>query len=123
MTNLRGQTIVITGASSGIGAEAARKVARLGATVCLLARREDELDDVRTSIEAAGGTAYAYAVDLSDADATDDVAAQLLAEHPADRRVGQQRRPIDPPADQGVARARCTTTSARWRSTTSVPYA
>ena len=36
---LSGQTIVLTGSSSGIGAEAARKLARLGATVCLLARR------------------------------------------------------------------------------------
>ncbi|MET1036694.1 MAG: SDR family NAD(P)-dependent oxidoreductase, partial [Aeromicrobium sp.] len=37
---------MLTGASSGIGAEAARKLARLGATVCLLARRQDELDAV-----------------------------------------------------------------------------
>ena len=62
MTKLAGQTIVITGASSGIGAEAARTVARLGATVCVLARRADELEDVRAGIEAEGGNAYAYAV-------------------------------------------------------------
>ena len=79
---IAGQTIVLTGASSGIGAEAARKLARLGATVCLLARREEELEGVRADIEAAGGTAYIYPVDLSDAEAVTKVAAQLLDEHP-----------------------------------------
>jgi short-subunit dehydrogenase len=102
---LKGQTIVITGASSGIGAEAARKVARLGATVCLLARREDELDDLRTSIEAAGGTAYAYAVDLSDPTATDTVAAQLLADHPRiDTLVNNAGRSIRRPITESLDR-------------------
>jgi len=78
---LSGQTVVITGSSSGIGAEAARKLARLGATVCLLARREDQLAEVKASIEAAGGVAHAYAVDLSDGDAAEAVAANLLADH------------------------------------------
>jgi len=78
---LAGQTVVITGASSGIGAEAGRKVARLGATVCLLARREDELEGVRTDIERAGGVAHAYAVDLADPEQADAVATRLLAEH------------------------------------------
>ncbi|MBC7632617.1 SDR family NAD(P)-dependent oxidoreductase [Aeromicrobium sp.] len=79
---LSGSTVVLTGASSGIGAEAARKLARLGATVCLLARREDELERVRADIEASGGVAHTYVVDLSDADATAAVAARLLHEHP-----------------------------------------
>ena len=63
---LSGQTIVLTGSSSGIGAEAARKLARLGATVCLLARREDQLEEVRASIIASGGVAHTYAVDLAE---------------------------------------------------------
>lgn len=81
MTRLAGQTVIITGASSGIGAEAARKMARLDATVCLLARRADELEDVRAAIRAEGGTAHTYAVDLSDAAAVADVTDRLLAEH------------------------------------------
>lgn len=81
MTKLAGQTIVLTGASSGIGAEAARKLARLGATVCLLARREDELEGVRAGIEAAGGTAHTYVVDLADPGSTAEVATRLLEEH------------------------------------------
>ena len=69
---LAGQTVVLTGASSGIGADAARKLARLGATVCLLARREDELQQVAEEIRQAGGVAHTYAVDLSDAEETEE---------------------------------------------------
>ncbi|WP_332644138.1 SDR family NAD(P)-dependent oxidoreductase [Aeromicrobium sp.] len=106
MTKLAGQTIVITGSSSGIGAEAARKLARLGATVCLLARREDELADVRESIEAEGGVAHTYAVDLSDPDAADTVAKQLLAEHPRiDGLINNAGRSIRRPILDSVDRA------------------
>lgn len=103
---LSGQTIVLTGASSGIGAEAARKLARLGATVCLLARRDDELAAVRAEVERLGGVAHAYAVDLSDADATDAVGARILAEHSRiDALVNNAgrsiRRPITASLDRG----------------------
>ncbi|MEV7398446.1 SDR family NAD(P)-dependent oxidoreductase [Aeromicrobium sp. NPDC092404] len=105
MTKLRGRTIVITGASSGIGAEAARKTARLGATVCLLARREDQLDEVCADIRAAGGTAHAYAVDLADPEATDAVAARLLEEHPRiDALVNNAGRSIRRPIEESLDR-------------------
>ena len=78
---LSGRTVVISGASSGIGADAARKLARLGATVCLLARREDELLAVKTDIEKAGGVAHTYVVDLADVDEATAVAKQLLDDH------------------------------------------
>ena len=80
--SLAGQTVVVTGASSGIGAHAARQMAKRGATVCLLARRADELEQVRDRITSAGGTAHAYPVDLVDTDAADAVIKQLLADHP-----------------------------------------
>ena len=102
---LEGQTIALTGASSGIGAEAARKIARLGATVCLLARREDELANVRAAIEADGGTAHTYVVDLSDADQTAAVAARLLAEHPRlDTLVNNAGRSIRRPITESFDR-------------------
>jgi len=102
---LSGQTIVLTGASSGIGAEAARKLARLGATVCLLARRADELAAVAGDIRFAGGEAHTYAVDLTDADATAEVVAQLLDQHPRiDALVNNAARSIRRPITESVER-------------------
>lgn len=101
-----GRTVVITGASSGIGAEAARRLARRGAIVCLLARRADELDAVCAEITASGGQAHAYPVDLIDAEATDKVIAQLLAEHPViDVLVNNAARSIRRPIAESTDRA------------------
>ena len=73
--DLRGKRILLTGASSGIGAAAAVKLAREGATVVLAARRQDLLDGVADRIIDAGGEAHAHACDLSDLDAVDALAA------------------------------------------------
>ena len=78
---IAGQTIVITGASSGIGEEAARQLARAGARVCLVARRAEELQRVCDSIVAEGGQAWSYPADLADAASVDACCAKLLAEH------------------------------------------
>lgn len=80
---LVGRTVLVTGASSGIGEATARAVAARGATVLLVARRAEELDRVRADVEAAGGTAYSYACDLTDGPAVDALVAQVLAEHGA----------------------------------------
>ena len=77
---LAGRTVLVTGASSGIGEATARVVAAVGAHVVLVARREAELDQVRTSIEAAGGRATSYAVDLTDLDAIDVLVGRVLVE-------------------------------------------
>ncbi|HWU69004.1 MAG TPA: SDR family NAD(P)-dependent oxidoreductase [Stenotrophobium sp.] len=78
---IHGKTIVITGASSGIGAAAAMRLAREGARVCLVARRADELERVRAAIEKDGGLAWAYPADLSDEKALDACAQKILAGH------------------------------------------
>lgn len=80
-SSVQGRTVMVTGASSGIGAATARAVAARGATVLLVARRADALDAVRAGIETSGGTAYAYVCDLTDGQAVDDLVARVLAEH------------------------------------------
>ncbi|HEX3874217.1 MAG TPA: SDR family oxidoreductase [Solirubrobacteraceae bacterium] len=81
-TALGGRTVLITGASSGIGRATALMVAAAGGTPLLVARTQNKLDDVRAEIQAAGGTAYVYAADLSDMDAIDGVVDRALADHP-----------------------------------------
>jgi len=50
-----GATVLVTGASFGIGEATARKLAAAGATVLLAARSEDKLDELAGSISAGGG--------------------------------------------------------------------
>ena len=80
---INGRTVVITGASSGIGRATALKVAAAGGIPLLVARGIDKLEALREEIEAAGGTAFVYSADLSAMDAIDDVVARMLADHPA----------------------------------------
>ncbi len=75
------KTIVITGASSGIGENAAILLARKGARLCLVARRREELERVKTRIESAGGKAWIYPADLSKPEDIDACASAILAEH------------------------------------------
>lgn len=63
--NITGKTIVITGASSGMGAATARHLADLGAAVVLGARRTDRIDALAAEITAAGGKAIAVATDVT----------------------------------------------------------
>ena len=77
---LAGRTVLVTGASSGIGEATALAVAARGAHLVLVARREPELDRVRAAIEAAGGSATSYVADLSDGDAIEALVGRVLAE-------------------------------------------
>jgi short-subunit dehydrogenase len=77
---IAGRTIVITGASSGIGAALAKAAAAAGGRVVLLARTAAALEQVAGEIHAAGGVATLYPVDLTDAGAVERVARTLLAD-------------------------------------------
>jgi short-subunit dehydrogenase len=75
------RTVMITGASSGIGKSAALKVGAAGGTVLLVARTEEKLTETKREIEERGGTAYVHRCDLSDADDIDRMAAEALELH------------------------------------------
>ncbi|MGW0179538.1 SDR family NAD(P)-dependent oxidoreductase [Nocardia sp. NPDC003345] len=79
--DLTGRYVLITGASSGIGRTAALAVAKKGAVVLLLARREDELDTVVAEVRAAGGRAHGYPCDITDAEAVESTLGKILGEH------------------------------------------
>lgn len=80
---LYGATVMVTGASSGIGEATAYAAARRGAHVLLVARRADELERVRRAVVADGGRATSYPVDLTDGDAIDALVADVLQRHSA----------------------------------------
>ncbi len=65
--DLTGRTALITGASSGLGVVFAEALAAAGARVVVTARRAELLEQTVKSIRAAGGTAHAIAVDVTDA--------------------------------------------------------
>src|SRR3954471_17089538 len=78
---VNGKTVLITGASSGIGLAAAHKIARAGGIPILVARSMDKLEAAKAEIERAGGTAYAYSCALSDTDAIDAAVEKIFSEH------------------------------------------
>ena len=77
---INGQLVLVSGASSGIGAATAKVMAKAGGRVVLLARRKEALDQVAAEITSASGQAWAYSVDLADADAVAAVAKQITEE-------------------------------------------
>lgn len=77
---LVGETVLITGAGSGINQGIARMFAAHGARVVMIGRRQEKLDETRALIEQAGGEAIGFSADVRDAAAM-DAAAQKGAEH------------------------------------------
>jgi NAD(P)-dependent dehydrogenase (short-subunit alcohol dehydrogenase family) len=78
MQKLAGKVVLVTGASSGIGFNTAKKLAAGGAKVILVARTKEKLDETRAIIEKAGGEAFVYPCDLSDMKDIDRMAAEVL---------------------------------------------
>lgn len=83
MSGIAGKSVIITGASSGIGAHLARELAGRGARIGLLARREERLQELADEIRGRDGLAFWTAADVTDGDglppALDGLAADLGA--------------------------------------------
>lgn len=80
MTSLADQTALITGASSGVGKALALEMTARGATVLLLARNPHKLRAVAEQIRSAGGTAWEWALDLTDDAAVEHFVTQVKRE-------------------------------------------
>jgi NAD(P)-dependent dehydrogenase (short-subunit alcohol dehydrogenase family) len=80
-SSIKGRKILITGASSGIGREAALKIGEAGGEVLLVSRTREKLEEVAKQVEEAGGTAHVHPADLSDLDDIERMANEVIEEH------------------------------------------
>ncbi len=78
--DLSGRVALVTGASSGLGAQFARTLSRAGAAVVLASRRVDKLQDLRSHIEAEGGDAHVVALDVTDRNSIEAAVAHAETE-------------------------------------------
>jgi NAD(P)-dependent dehydrogenase (short-subunit alcohol dehydrogenase family) len=93
---LAGKTVLVTGASFGVGEEVARLVAAAGAHVVLVARTAERLEALAAELRAAGGQATVLPADLRDAAAVEALAARL-ADLPPDIVVSNAGKSIRRP--------------------------
>src|SRR2546429_7778962 len=89
LTDYQGTAGIVTGASSGIGAQLARDLAARGMRVALLARRADRLTALADEIRRAGGHAIVVPGDVAERASIEDAAAGGL----------QRLRRLDPPGN------------------------
>ncbi len=81
MSELRGKTVLVTGASAGIGRATALAFAREGARLLLCARREDRLEELAAELTRAGAEAvHGFALDVRDREAVNAAIAWLPQE-------------------------------------------
>lgn len=78
--DLSGRVAFVTGASSGLGAQFARTLAKAGAGVVLASRRIEKLKDLRARIEGEGGDAHVIELDVTDHDSIKSAVAHAETE-------------------------------------------
>ena len=108
------RSVVITGASAGVGRATALKFAREGARLTLIARSPEGLESARREVEGAGGEAIVIALDVADAEAGGSRShdcGRSLGRH---RRLDQQRDGDDVRAAVGDVGRRNSDGSPRW---------
>jgi short-subunit dehydrogenase len=78
--SMESKTVVLTGASAGVGRATAREFARKGARIALLARNEEALEAAAREVRAEGGTALVIPTDISESDQVEAAAARAESE-------------------------------------------
>ena len=78
--DLSGRVALVTGASSGLGAQFARTLAQAGAAVVLASRRVERLKTLRAEIEGEGGDAHVVGLDVTDTDSIRSAVAHAETE-------------------------------------------
>jgi NAD(P)-dependent dehydrogenase (short-subunit alcohol dehydrogenase family) len=99
--SLRGKRILLTGASSGIGAVAAEKLAAEGASIIVVARREELLAELVERITTSGGNAVAVPANLTDLDEVDELVKHV---GPVDVLINNAARSIRRPLTESLER-------------------
>ncbi|MDR1348535.1 MAG: SDR family oxidoreductase [Prevotellaceae bacterium] len=79
MINLNEKVAVVTGASSGLGADAARSYAQAGANVAVLARRKEKLDKLAEELSALGVEVMAVSCDVTDEEQVKSAIKQIVS--------------------------------------------
>ncbi len=77
--DLNGKVCIVTGGGSGIGRGAALLMARNGARIALVGRTPSKVETVKDEIEAAGGSALAFGLNVADYDAVQTMASDVMA--------------------------------------------
>lgn len=93
--NITGKTVIITGASSGIGEATALKLAPTGAKLILVARDITKLEETQAQIAALGGEAHIFSCDISDMESCDKLVKSVIEAHgPIDVLINNAGRSI-----------------------------
>jgi len=80
LRGLRGKTVLVTGAASGIGRATVERLGEEGARVGILDRDGDGAERAAQTVRTAGGDAWAYPVDITDAEGVERAVAAFVAE-------------------------------------------
>lgn len=78
---VQGKVCVVTGATSGIGLATAHKLAEAGAIICIAARTQETLDEVKKELEAKSDTVFAYRCDFADTESSGLFVQAVLKDH------------------------------------------
>jgi NADP-dependent 3-hydroxy acid dehydrogenase YdfG len=79
-SELQGTVALVTGASSGIGEATALALAQRGAAVAIVARRQDRLQSLASTIQAAGGTTTVITADVTSQEQAHDAVVRTVSE-------------------------------------------